>query len=79
MSDTDWLDGTGHPARHGYTRCTRCGTWRRDVMRVGVGGPECVEVGWCSAEVARKGFGGSVVAVPVTVPTTGLDEFGDAL
>ena len=92
MSGGDWLDGTGHPARHGFTRCVRCETWRRDVMRMGVGGPECADVAWCSAEVARKGAGGPASAIPapsegpsvgagleVAQAGTGLDANGDAL
>ena len=88
------LDGTGHPARFGYVRCSWCGCWRPRAETLGSdSGPDttrCTDGMWCVRQVTEPApflphAGSPVVAQnalqsPETArpATTGLDSNGDA-
>ena len=59
------------PDLFGFVLCARCGTWRRPD---GVVDGRCAEVGWCSAEVARKGSGSPASAEASTGRTGSIPE-----
>ena len=74
---SDLLDGTGHPARFGYVKCSRCGTMRpkdtlvdrdwtwhhEDHGPIRMDGPVCIDTTWCDKQASKA---------------TGLDAHGDA-
>lgn len=68
MSDAPLLPA-GHPQRHGFTQCARCGTWRKptDIEErewtwnhevhgpIAMDGPVCINVAWCSEQAKACG------------------------
>lgn len=51
------MTDAGHPARHGFRECTRCGTWRRAEGVEGEGeATRCIDVRWCG-DKAGQGTG----------------------
>lgn len=50
----------GHPANHGYSECSRCGTWRapgatREVPSLGGPVTVCIDATWCSEQAKALG------------------------
>jgi hypothetical protein len=73
------MSDSGHPARHGYRQCARCGTWRRAAeTRRGLWAEDstlverdgCTDWAWCEAERRRK------AVVSETAPEAGWDANG---
>lgn len=63
---SELLDGTGHPAKHGFVKCIRCGSWRRAENVVGDSGvAKCIDEIYCTREVRRAvgGYDGSVAEI----------------